>query len=188
MPPPTETDQTATVVITHRIRRGCEVDYERWLAEIVPASKASRGHLNVTIIRPVAGATETYTAILRFDTHDNLLAWMHSAERGALVDKARPLLAEDDRFVVQSGLDFWFTPEGSGAKVPKRWKQSLITWSAIYPLVLATPLALKPLLTLAGVGHVQWLDALIGTGVIVVLMVYLVMPRYTKLVSGWLFK
>ncbi len=38
---------------------------------------------------------------------------------------------------MRSGLDFWFTPEGAKAKLPTKWKQFLVTWSAIFPLVLA---------------------------------------------------
>jgi antibiotic biosynthesis monooxygenase (ABM) superfamily enzyme len=54
------------------------------------------------------------------------------------------LLVTGDDFFVSSGLDFWFTPAGAKAKVPVRWKQFLVTWSEIYPLVPGVPFIVTP--------------------------------------------
>jgi hypothetical protein len=143
--------------------------------------------MGVQIIRPVAGATTKYTAIIRYDTRDNLLAWMGSTERKQLIEKAQPFLADDDKFYVRSGLDFWFTPEGAQAKLPTRWKQFLVTWSAIYPLVIATSLVANLLIGKLAIADNYYIKILVVTGIVVSLMVYVVMPRYTKLVSRWLF-
>lgn len=180
--------QNATVVISHRVREGLQGDYEKWLGEIVPVSKTYTGHVDVTVIRPVPGASERYTVIVRFDSREHLTAWLNSPERKTLIERARPLLVEDDKYEIQSGLDFWFTPEGSKAKVPTRWKQSLVTWSAIYPLVLITPLILGPVFRFLGVVDNHYLKTLLVTGAVVLLMVYVVMPNYTKLVHRWLFR
>jgi antibiotic biosynthesis monooxygenase (ABM) superfamily enzyme len=112
---------------------------------------------------------------------------MSSAERKRLIEKVRPLLAQDDDFFVRSGLDFWFTPEGAKAKVPVRWKQFLVTWSAIYPLVLGMPLVVAPALRQLGIPQDHYLNTLLVTGSVGLLMVYLVMPRYTKLIQRWVF-
>ena len=37
-----ETDENATVVITHHVRATHESDYENWLQEIVPVASSSR--------------------------------------------------------------------------------------------------------------------------------------------------
>jgi len=121
----------ATVVISHRVGNGRKSDYERWLEEIIPSCKFYPGHLGIQVTRPVPGATREYTHIIRSDTRDHLLAWMNSPERERLIEKVQPLLAADDRYVVESGLDFWFTPECAAVKVPTRWKQFAITWSVI---------------------------------------------------------
>jgi antibiotic biosynthesis monooxygenase (ABM) superfamily enzyme len=184
----TTNDQTATVVISHHIKEGHEGDYERWLDEIVPTSKAYPGHMGVQIIRPVPGASTKYTVIIRYDTRANLLAWMGSKERRQLIDKARPFLADNDRFYVSSGLDFWFTPEGAKAKLPTRWKQFLVTWSAIFPLVTGASLGVNWVVRRLGLGDNFYLRTLSVTCIVVLLMVYVVMPRYTKLVARWLFR
>lgn len=180
-------DPGATVVITHRVHDGQHERYEEWLNEIGPLCRRSPGHLDWQIVRPMAGVAGTYTTIIRFDTRENLEAWMNSRERARLIEKARPLLARDDDFFVRSGLDFWFAPESASARVPMRWKQLLVTWSAIYPLVLLVPLAVLPAASRLGLPSNRYLDTLMVSGTVVFLMVYVVMPRYTRLVQRWLF-
>lgn len=182
------TDPGATVVITHHIRDDGHAAYEDWLQQIAPLCRAAPGHLDWHIVRPIHGLTDTYTVIIRFDTEANLRAWMESPTRRALLERIRPLLAADDVYHVSSGLDFWFTPPGTKTPVPVRWKQYLVTWSAIFPLVLLLPLALVPALHAIGLPAIRWLDTLVLTGVVVFLMVYVVMPRYTALIRGWLFR
>jgi antibiotic biosynthesis monooxygenase (ABM) superfamily enzyme len=181
------TPSGATVVITHRVRDGRESDYDNWLNEIGPLCRASPGHLDWQIIRPIAGLTTTYTVIIRFDTPDHLRQWMGSPERQRLIETVRPLLATDDDYTIRSGLDFWFTAPGAGVKVPVRWKQFLITWSAIYPLVLGVSLVVVPVLRQLGAPDNRFLTTLLVTATVVLLMVYVIMPRYTSLVRQWLF-
>jgi uncharacterized protein len=177
----------ATVVITHRVREGKHADYENWLNEIAPLCKASPGHLDWHIVRPIPGLTETYTVIIRFDTRAHLQEWMESPTRSRLIEKVDPLFVTGDDFFISSGLDFWFTPEGAKAKVPVRWKQYIVTWSAIYPLVLGVPIVIAPVLRILHVPNNHFLITLAVTGTVVFLMVYLVMPRYTRLIQRWLF-
>ena len=180
-------DAGATAVITHRVREGKHLDYDRWLDEIGPLCRAARGNLDWHIIRPIPDLTSNYTVIIRFDTIANLQSWMDSPLRSQLIEKVKPLLVSGDDFFISSGLDFWFTPEGAKAKVPARWRQYLVTWSAIYPLVLGVPMIVSPLLRFLGLPDNRLFTTLIVTGTVVFLMIYVVMPRYTKWVRRWLF-
>ena len=183
-----EEDPGATVVISHRVREANHSDYERWLEEIVPMCKSSPGFLDWHIIRPIHALTHTYTFIIRFDTEAHLRGWMESTDRAALIDKVQPLLVSGDDFYVKSGLDFWFTPSEARAALPVRWKQFLVTWSAIYPLVLVAPLAIAPALDFLHIPQNRLIVTFAVTGLVVFLMVYAVMPRYTRLVRRWLFE
>lgn len=187
MSPTLDHEQTATVVISHHVKEGFKSNYEAWLKEIMPISKSYPGHLGVGIVHPVAGATVTYTVIIRFDTRKNLLTWMKSDDRKKLIEKVQPYLIDDDKFFVSSGLDFWFTPEGAKAKLPIKWKQFLITWSAIFPLVLTMSALIDWLTTSLQIDLTHELKVLSITLLVVLMMVYVVMPRYTKLVHKWLF-
>lgn len=178
----------ATVVITHRVKDGQQQAYAGWLDEVGPLCRAFPGHLDWQVIRPVANLTSTYTVILRFDTDEHLRAWMDSAERRQMIERVRPLLATDDDFHIRSGLDFWFTPEGARATVPVRWKQFLVTVSAVYPLVLAIPPALAPVVRAMDSPLDRYLGPLLVAGTLVFLMIYVVMPPYTRLLRRWLFE
>src|SRR5689334_17712308 len=116
----------ATVVITHRVHSDKHADYEAWLEEIAPPCRSAPRHLDWHLVRPIPGATDTYTVIIRFETTEHVRSWMDSIERKQLIERARPLLVGDDEFHISSGLDFWFTPAGAKAKVPVRWKQYLL--------------------------------------------------------------
>ena len=186
-PSVTGKDKGATAVITHRVRSDRHAEYERWLDEIAPLCKAAPGHLDWHIVRPIAGVTETYTVIIRFDTTEHLRNWMSSADRQRLIQQVQPLFVGADDFHISSGLDFWFTPVGAKAKLPVRWKQYLLTWSAIYPLALSVPVVVSPALRAAHVPESPLITTLVVTAVVVFLMVYVVMPRYTRWVQRWLF-
>jgi antibiotic biosynthesis monooxygenase (ABM) superfamily enzyme len=183
-----EHETGATVVINHRVREGSHSDYERSLDEIVPICKAAPGFLDWHVIRPIRGLTQTYTFIIRFATEAHLRGWMESPVRIQLIDKVQCLLVSGDDFYARSGLDFWFTPSAAKAALPVRWRQFLVTWSAIFPLVLGAPFVVAPALGLIGVAQNRLIATLAVTGLVVFLMVYVVMPRYTRLLHRWLFK
>jgi uncharacterized protein len=178
----------STVVITHRVHRGCEATYEAWLQEIGPRCRAAPGHLDLQIVMPLPGVTSTYSVIIRFDSAEHLNAWMGSEERQSLIRRVDGALTMGDSFYVREGLDFWFEPPHSPLPVPVRWKQVLITWLAIYPLVLGVPLIVSTLFGVLKVPQGLFQNTLFVSGVVVTLMVYLVMPRTTRLVAGWLHK
>lgn len=181
-------NQGASVVITHHILDGKQKEYENWLKEIVPLTKHSEGFIDLQIVRPIPNLTFVYTVIIRFDTIDNLKKWMESDNRKKLIEKANPFFRKNDKYQIKSGLDFLFNTENEGSKVPVRWKQYLVTWSAIYPLSIVIPLILFPSLRFLQVPANHYFDAFISSGIIVLLMVFVVMPNYTKLIKKWLYK
>jgi len=183
-----ETEHGATVIISHRALDGQRANYESWLDEIATACKAQPGYLDTQVIRPILSLTDTYTVIIRFASHEYMKLWMSSKERKQFIDKVRPILASDDAYKVHSGLEFLFASEEVNAKVPTRWKQFLVTWSVVYPLVLLVPMIVNPLMRQVGLPENPYLSTLFVTCVIVLLLIYLVMPHYTKLVHKWLYK
>jgi antibiotic biosynthesis monooxygenase (ABM) superfamily enzyme len=183
-----ETEHGTTVLISHRVLDGQRASYENWLDEISAACKTQPGYLDTQVIRPIASLTDTYTVIIRFASHEHMKLWMHSLERKQFIGKVRPILASDDDYKVHSGLEFLFAPEEANDKVPTRWKQFLVTWSVVYPLVLLAPMIVNPLMRQVGLPDNPYLSTLFVTCMVVLLLVYLVMPHYTKLVHKWLYK
>ena len=70
----------------------------------------------------------------------------------------------------------------------KPYKQFLITLSAIFPLTVAVPWLLQPLFQWAPLLGLPVIRQLLIAALIVGTMVYIVMPRYTRLVARWLFR
>lgn len=177
----------ATLLIQHQVTPGAEPQYEAWLNEIVLAAQRFIGHLGVNIIRPARGSG-TYTIVLRFDTYEHLQGWLESEVRKRFVERIEPILVAGDQVDIKTGLEFWFTPPTVEQKSATPFKQFLITLSVIFPLTLIVPLLWKP------VFHVlPWLSLYVPgnfvvAATIVFLVVYLIMPRYTRLAAKWLYR
>ncbi len=182
----TRFDTPVTTVIRQRPRHHETARYEAWLKEIIPVAQGFTGHRGVNVIRPHA-AGEPYAIILHFDAVANLRRWLDSDIRVRLVDRIRPFLDSEEDIDIKTGLEFWFTPQPA-ARLVKPYKQFAATLSVIFPLTMVIPPLLQPafdwlpLLGLPGVRH------FIVAAIIVGLMVYVIMPRYTRILSKWLFR
>ncbi|MFS2034863.1 antibiotic biosynthesis monooxygenase [Polaromonas sp. CT11-55] len=182
--------ESVSLVVRHRVRAGARAAYDGWLAETMRTASAYPGHQGVHVVRP-AGAGGDYLIVVRFATTGQLNGWYRSAERARLLETVQPLLQAGEQVSVGSGIDFLFPPEvASGVEAPVKpaaWKQWLITTSVIWPLTMVVPWAMGPLfkavpvLGLYGVAHG------ILAAVIVALVVWVVMPPYTRLLHPWLF-
>ena len=176
-----------TAVIGHELKPDAGPRYEQWLARVIPVAARFPGHRGVNVIRPAAG-TSSYTVTIHFDTLDHAQDWFRSEARRQLVEEVEPLLAKAEKVDTVTGLEFWFMPQSAAQKQARRYKQFLLTLSVIYPLTLIVPWALRPLTSaLPALQHVL-VDHLMVAALIVGLMTYVVMPRYTRWMAGWLYR
>lgn len=173
----------AALLVQHEVAPVARERYEAWVAAVTRASQRFEGFQGVTLLRPQS-ESEGYTVIVQFDRHEQLQSWLGSAERHRLIVQLQPLLQRAER--LQAGMGLWFTPALAGGRQAKPCKQFLLTFSAIYPLSLVVPAALRALTE--GWGLPAALVQLLATGLIVWLMVYLVMPRCVRAVAGWLLR
>jgi len=176
-----------TLVVQHQLEPDNHPRYEQWLAKIIPVAARFPGHRGVNVIRPVAGA-KVYTVTVRFDSLQHAEDWFQSAARRELVAEVAPLLDHAETLGTVTGLEFWFAPTAAVQKRARPYKQFLITLSVIYPLTLLVPWLLRPLLAGVPVLDQRLVEHLIVTALVVGLMTYLVMPRYVRLVAGWLYR
>lgn len=183
---PINIDSAVTTIILQRPQKHHVQAYEDWLKEIVPISKRFEGHRGVNVIRPHAGQDE-YTIVLHFDSEQNLRKWLESDTRKELIEKVKPLLNSDESIEIQSGIEYWFTPHSAQKTAPAH-KQYLITLSAIFPLTVLVPLGMEPLFALHPLLENLLVKKLIVAMVLVWMMIYVVMPRYVRLVSRWLYR
>lgn len=177
--PPTD---PISLVVRRRIRPGREAEFEALLAEAIGLLARLPGHRGTGVIRPAPGERE-YTLLSRFDTFTSAAAWELSPERSEWLARVAPLVDGQVSFEKQPGLEFWFTPPASPTlRQPPRWKMTLLTLAALYPVSVTLALLLAPV-----VGHwpLLW-RSLAQMCLVVPTMTYLVMPLATRLAAGWL--
>ena len=181
--PPTGASGPITTAVTRRVRPGHESAYEEFLEGIIAAAGRYPGYLGVEVFRPSVGGDE-YRIVYRFDDPADLRRWLDSDEHAAWLARAEPHVIGPIRTTFLTGLESWFTlPDRPGAPPPPPYKMALLTWVTIFPLITLVVLALDPVLT--GLALVPRLA--ITTAVTVPLMTWLVMPRVTRALRGWLF-
>lgn len=177
-------NQSVTAVICHLVKPGQEQVYEEWLHDISAVAQQFEGHSGVSFVRPEDRTHPEYAIILKFDRYANLKKWMDSAVRQHWIDKAKPLVQEDQKVQILTGLETWFTLPGQLVKhPPARYKMAILTIATIFLLAQL----LQPLFTLILVGFPPLLRALVMTIVNVLLLTYVVMPRVTRLFYRWLY-
>lgn len=179
-------DTPVTTVIRQRPLRHAIARYEAWLKEIIPVAQGFTGHQGVNVIRPHA-ASEPYAIILHFDTVANLRRWLDSDMRVRLVEQIRPFLDSEENVDIKTGFEFWFTPQPA-VRSAKPYKQFAATLSVIFPLTIIVPLFLRPAFDFLPVLGMPFLRQFIIAAIIVGLMVYVIMPRYTRALAKWLFR
>ena len=103
------------------------------------------------------------------------------------VADARSMLDGDEEVKTVTGLEFWFHP-GPGQKPARRYKQALVTLSVIFPLTLFVPRGVQWLAGWVPALHDTYLSHFATSAIVVALMTYVLMPRITRRVAGWLYR
>jgi len=170
--------------VTRRVRPGHEAVYEQFLDGIISAASEFPGHLGVEVFRPLSATAGEYRIVYRFDSEEHLRAWLDSAEHAAWLERAEPHVVGPMRTSFVTGLETWFTLPGQpDAAPPPPYKMALLTWITIFPLITAivaiTGPTLKDLPLAVRLG--------ITTALAVPLMTWVLMPRVTRLLRGWLY-
>lgn len=177
-------DPPVTVSIVRRVKPGCEKAFEEFVSGITAAAMTFEGHLGTTILRPSNPAIPEYQVIFRFDRRSNLKKWEDSECRRQWLARGESLIVGSPIVEVLTGLETWFTLPSSQAIIPPpRYKMAAITFMAIFPLIKIVSYWFSPVL----VSFPTLLQEMIATGLIVLLMTYVVMPRMTRLFAFWLY-
>ncbi|QLE54729.1 antibiotic biosynthesis monooxygenase [Nostoc sp. TCL26-01] len=178
-----QNEQSVTVVISQLVKPGCEQAYEAWVKDIVSMSRTYTGHMGTNVIRPQSGIRSEYVIIFRFDHYENLKVWMESGDRQHLLNQGKHLVESDPHVQQISGLEAWFSLPGKPLKTPPRYKTALLTWAVVFVLINLLGTLLRPLLSSLS----PLLASVITSGIMVVLLTYVVMPRVSRLFSRWLY-
>ncbi|WP_218509258.1 antibiotic biosynthesis monooxygenase [Variovorax sp. dw_308] len=178
--------ESITAVIRHSLRPDAIPAYEAWLKQIVPIAKRFPGHRGVHVIHPAPGSM-LYTITIRFDSLFHAQDWLVSAARQELLQEVLPLLESEEEIETRSGLEFWFHP-AAGQKQARRYKQFLVTLAVIFPLTMIVPRLVRIVSDAMPFLRNTWSEHLASAAIVVALMTYVLMPRITSLLAGWLYR
>ncbi len=180
-------EEVATLLVRHRVKAGKDAAYEAWLRRIISTAREYAGHLGIDVMRGHSQGLTQFTCVLRFTSTELLQTWLDSDDRRRLVAEVEPLLADGDKTEVNADREFWFTPAEIGtAKPPARWKQACVTFLVILPLSMGVPLLWKPVFAKLPFLSGYLASSVVITLSIVLLVVYVFMPRVTRLFARWL--
>ncbi len=175
-------NQQVTAVISHYIRPGRESGYEAWLQGISQVARQFEGHNGVTILRPQPSSRTEYVIILRFNNYNNLCQWMRSPERQEWLERAKPLTEKPENVQVLTGLEALVSLPNTASPPPPKYKTAFVTWIGVFVCASTLGYFLAPYL--AGLPYL--LRQAIMTGLVVILLAYVVMPRLTRFFHKWL--
>ncbi|HSM80858.1 MAG TPA: antibiotic biosynthesis monooxygenase [Nodosilinea sp.] len=177
-------DPPVTVDVMQRVRPGKEREFEALLEQIIATASTFAGYLGSSVFRPSEQEPSEYRIIFKFDRLEHLKQWENSAARQKYLTQAKELTLNEGTFSIITGLETWFTlPAKPGIKPPARYKMVLVSGLAIF--AINRLLALLPAAWLAPLPPLVQLAVLIL--ITTALMTYVVMPRLTKLLAGWLY-
>ena len=186
-PSPANPPRAVTALITRRVAPASAAGFEAAMAGMMAAAEHFPGHLGGQLVRPgdpgSGDEPMLYHVVFAFDCEAHLAAWESSPERAHWLKQVQPHTIGEERHRV-SGLDYWFLPGAAGAAKapPPRWKVAVVTWLGIFPTVLFLFLTVAPLLA-------DWPlvpRTMVITVLVVVIMTWLVAPRLTRWLAGWL--
>jgi antibiotic biosynthesis monooxygenase (ABM) superfamily enzyme len=178
----TESDDGVVEVIITQVKAGKEAAYREWETRIQQAQSKFPGYRGSYVQPPIAGELG-WTTLMRFDTAEQLDAWLRSPERAVLIKEVEPLV--DYTHLQRMGTSFpgWFPTDPKTGKGPPNWKAGMLVLLGLFPIVMLEARFLSP--RLAGVN--PSLGMFIGNVISVALTTYLTMPLFIKTFGWWLF-
>jgi antibiotic biosynthesis monooxygenase (ABM) superfamily enzyme len=171
-----------TAVVARKVKRSCELEYEKWLGRLECALHHAPGYDGMTAISSPDPQGTVKTLLIRFVSAKALSDWEHST--------IRLLLAEDGNrfstafYKTAPGVETFFSIPGS-TSAPPRWKMCVLTIPTVYVLI---NVVLFFLLFVPGIA--KWPPQVRMVPVVCImtlLLTYVALPALSELFAPWLF-
>lgn len=181
-------DEPVTVVVSRRVKPGCEAAYEAWLERLIASAAQMRGYVSAKVQRPPVAAgpadRHVYTSVFRFTSVETLRAFETSDWRRHALAEVSELVESDAIWSRLTGLELWFSPPpGTVVPQPSRLRMALVMIAVVYALVLS----LGQLVGLVLASSPFPLRLLVTIVIEVALMTYVIMPRLTRWLARWIY-
>lgn len=176
------TDSPVMRIARRRPRPGCGPAYEALVRGMFAEARQFPGFMGAELIPPAAPDGD-YQVVVKFSDEAGMAAWDASPARRQWHERLAAVAEGPPEYRLLSGLEAWFTPPRvESRQAPSRQRMAFATWLGIFPTVLFLQLTLTPLLAPLPL----LLRVALFTGMVVLVMTWLVMPRLTRWLRPWL--
>jgi uncharacterized protein len=174
--------RAATELIVTKVKPGKEAEFRAWSDRIEKEQNAFPGFSGAFVHAPQT-ADDAWTTVLRFDTTENLEAWLHSPQRLELVKEASALT--NDLVVQRFDASFpgWAPNNPVTGAPPNPWRTAALVLLVLLPVVMLEVVFLDP--QIKHLNRALW--ALIDVVLGVALTTWPLMPIAVAIFKKWIF-
>ena len=140
------------------------------------------GFLGSELLPPVEGVQDDHVIVASFASRSDLDRWFGSDTRREWLDHMEQLVEGDRTYNVVGGFGGWFPAQDLQSNGPKRWKQAVAVFIALFPTVLLITLvrmAVAPNMNVV-------LAVFVGNVLGILALTYVLMPPLTHRLRHWL--
>jgi uncharacterized protein len=173
---------SATEVIITQIKPGKEEEYRAFADRIQKVQEAFPGYLG-SFVEPPHHLETGWTTVLRFNSLDNLNAWLDSPQRAALLKESEELIEGFHAQRVDTSFPGWAPTDPATGKPPNMWKTASLVLLTLFPVVMLELKFVTPNLKMLNPA----LNTFIGNAISVALTTWPLMPLAIRLFHAWIF-
>jgi uncharacterized protein len=174
--------QPVHIAITRKVKPGMERDFEQFLSVFVQRSLLETGSRGVYCLYPPPDSGSNEYGILRsFSSMAAREAFYKSQLYREWLANIEPLVEGEPDYRELNGLEAWF--RNSPRSEPPVWKMAVLTFVAVWPVSMAVPAALYPLIG-SSVSNTIFAGA-VALGIVVILT-WVAMPVLVWITRPWL--
>lgn len=173
-------EDPVTAVSSFRLRPGHTDGFVRDFDDVRVALETFDGYLHSELHPPVENIQEDMVVTFSFSNRAFLDAWFSSPKRERLLARLEQHLDGDRQTNVVGGYGGWFHLD---EKRVTTWKQAAVVLLALYPTALALSFLLDAALPTS---TPEFARIFFGNALGVAILTWLLMPRLTAALDGWL--
>lgn len=175
-------NEPVTIVFSQRISRAHHDEFVALYDDLVDRMTGFPGFIDSELLQPVEGVQDEHVIVATFASRPELDRWLDSETRAEWIAGIDRFVEGDRTMNVVGGFGGWFpAPSGRSAE-PKRWKQALAVFIALFPTTLIITLvrgAIAPNMNVV-------LAVLVGNVLGILILTYVLMPPITRWLRNWL--
>ncbi|MCL1595530.1 MAG: antibiotic biosynthesis monooxygenase [Actinomycetia bacterium] len=174
--------EPVTLVLSQRIDPHNRERFVELHDDAVRRLQGFDGFLGSQLLPPVEGVQDEFVIVASFASRPDLDRWLESDTRRAWLEEIEQLIEGDRTLNVVGGFGGWFPGSSRGTEGPKRWKQAVAVFIALFPTVLIITFVRGAIAPDMNVVVAVFVGNVLG----ILALTYVLMPRLTRLLANWL--